>query len=175
MATGMKGGLEDVLRHRCFIYRVDLTRIRHLSAQQRREISAKSRSTVSFTDVQPRPGPKLSPYDALSQTFTMSDIPAEPPKDSLGLDLDSLKITDDAPHSSGPAAEHGDTAAAAPSLDAQSPPTHVHDAPTHGEQPSSPAEQHGPHPTAAKERKEQYVNLERVKTGGMQRVCSGSG
>lgn len=110
----------------------------------------------------------------------MSDNPAEPTKDSLGLDLESLKINDDPSSHPPEAAEHTDKKDAAqppeqpPADHAQSPST-KDAAATPNESPSQDQLDDKKAAAHPREKKKPYVNLERVKTGGAQRVCSGSG
>lgn len=95
-----------------------------------------------------------------TQTFAMAEPPAPPPsKDTLGLDLDSLKITEDTPAPAPPP----DAAAADQEQPAATPIT-----PSQSQQSDVTAGG-----TPARERKKPYINPERVKTGGAQRVCIG--
>ena len=123
----------------------------------------------------------------------MSAASGEPPKDSLGLDLDSLKITDDkeatkpaeetspAPQEQSAAAAKSETTASITEAMEAVPPmtqeTHASEE-TGGpqEQTSDTSDNKKPQSTTlAREKKKPYVNPERVKTGGAQRVCSGPG
>lgn len=91
--------------------------------------------------------------------------------DSLGLDLNSLKVSensnDDVPTEQ-PAAEEKEapaTPAAASPADAAQPTEAGPEQSAAGDDKKQPQ----------RERKKPYVNHERVKTGGTQRVCSGPG
>ena len=101
----------------------------------------------------------------------MSEPQPQPSNDSLGLDLDSLKVNDDDAKDASaqrPAAEEKDSAAASPAVstaDAAQPTTGGPEQSGMGDEKRQPQ----------RERKKPYINPERVKTGGAQRVCSGPG
>lgn len=102
----------------------------------------------------------------------MSDNPAEPPKDSLGLDLDSLKINDE---QNKPAPEQSDKDEAPVAETVPETPTST-EADVQSSQDATATEPTGD-ATATddkklppREKKKPYVNPERVKTGGSQRV-----
>lgn len=86
----------------------------------------------------------------------------QPANDSLGLDLNTLNISDDT-NKDAPEPTKEDSPSASPTADATSP---------SAEQPPSST---GPGANEEKKprepRKKPYVNPERVKTGGTQRVC----
>ncbi|KAI0340215.1 hypothetical protein BDW22DRAFT_1360758 [Trametopsis cervina] len=101
----------------------------------------------------------------------MSDNPAEPPKDSLGLDLDSLKINDE---QNKPAPEQSDKDEAPVAETVPETPTST-EADVQSSQDATATEPTGD-ATATddkklppREKKKPYVNPERVKTGGSQR------
>ena len=96
--------------------------------------------------------------------------PSQSSKDSLGLDIESLKVAgedDDAPAEQTPAAE------------SDAPATPAAEGPDDAAPPASATSEQPPTVGDAKlpprERKKPYVNPERVRTGGTQRVCSGLG
>jgi len=97
----------------------------------------------------------------------MSDgNPAEPSKDSLGLDLDSLRIGDDQESSATEQPDQPDASTA------EAPATTIPETQTGAQQDEDPAvvepaldDQKAP----PRERKKPYINPERVKTGGPQR------
>lgn len=103
----------------------------------------------------------------------MSDTPVEPTKDSLGLDLDSLKIGEDQQQPEGARSEQAEKldgdAAEQESATSPSEEPIVESA---SEERTAAGDDKKP---AQREKRKPYVNLERVKTGGAQRVCSGSG
>lgn len=116
----------------------------------------------------------------------MAENSAEPSKDALGLDLDSLKISDDQAKTT-PAENTDDHESAEHSEQTQPQPTAASDAPVEPEktEPSEtadPAAEAGVEaasedkkqpPPPPREKKKPYVNPERVLTGGAQRVgCS---
>ena len=96
----------------------------------------------------------------------MADRPDDPPKDALGLDLNSLTIADPHPPQTADsqqteepqATSAADAQSPANQNEAQEPPATVTDA-----DPKSPT-------AAPREKKKPYVNPERVKTGGAPRV-----
>lgn len=98
----------------------------------------------------------------------MSDAPPEPSKDSLGLDIGSLKLDDNAAAPPGPAsaAEPETPAAFESASDAAQP---AEDAPA-TEAAAEDAAAADDKKQPPRERKKPYVNPERVKTGGAQRV-----
>ncbi len=114
----------------------------------------------------------------------MAENNAEPSKDSLGLDLDSLKISDDQTKTT-PAEKTDDHEPSEQSEQAQPQPTDASDAPVEPEktEPSEIAdaaaepgveaasEDKKQPPPPQREKKKPYVNPERVLTGGAQRVC----
>lgn len=123
----------------------------------------------------------------------MADGPGGPPKDSLGLDLDSLKITDDkgatpsdsaeksssVPTEQGTAAVKPEVATTASAVE-EAAPSVAQDAQAAGSasQEQGPGDSDGKKPqptTPAREKKKPYVNPERVKTGGAPRVRLASG
>ncbi|KAI0693877.1 hypothetical protein BC835DRAFT_1406595 [Cytidiella melzeri] len=91
----------------------------------------------------------------------MSETTAEPSKDSLGLDLDSLKINDDQ------TTQEGASASAAPAMTPSDNPVDAAATVV----PESPAEPNAEDDKRLppREKKKPYVNPERVKTGGAQR------
>ena len=111
----------------------------------------------------------------------MADIPAEPPKDALGLDLDSLKLTDELPQPSSepteqpqPAAAEQSTAPDAPAAPQDAPAPSADDAADAASPTEGGAQEQGATGDAKKAHprpKKPYVNPERVKTGGNPRVC----
>lgn len=99
-----------------------------------------------------------------STRTTMSDPQSEATNDSLGLDLGSLKIDD----------SNEDAPATATKAEEDAPP----DASAQPEAPQTPTAEGGVEDDKRqpqRERKKPYVNPERVKTGGPQRVCSAPG
>lgn len=115
----------------------------------------------------------------------MSDGPGEPPKDSLGLDLNSLKITDDkgatqpadeissAPQEEGDATVKSDTMAStaeATSSAAQETQAPVPTSDLQEQATDTPDEKKPQSAAPPREKKKPYVNPERVKTGGAPRV-----
>jgi hypothetical protein len=122
--------------------------------------------------------PRFSPVSRLQlarlslATQTMADTDQEPSKDALGLDIDSLKIGDDDQHP-----QPSETADKPEDSTATStaPPDHTS---ADANQPQSPkAAESATQPVAEsdnkappREKKKPYVNPERVKTGGAERV-----
>lgn len=105
---------------------------------------------------------------------SMSEKTDEAAANPLGLDLDSLKIkeeepaatTSDSTSKDAPKSTEEDVTAEAKSTEETLKP----DGPT--EDATSPTTDSKPmSPTTAKEKKKPYVNPDRVKTGGAQRVC----
>ena len=96
----------------------------------------------------------------------MSETQPEPTKDSLGLDIDSLKL-DDTTQETPTAQDAADASAPESASDAAKPAEATAD-----EEQQSAAEDEKKQPP--RERKKPYVNPERVKTGGPQRVRPGS-
>lgn len=113
----------------------------------------------------------------------MAENSAEPSKDSLGLDLDSLKISDDQAKTT-PAEKTDDHEPTEHSEQAQPQRTTASDTPTDPEktEPSestdaaaepaveATSEDKKQPPPPPREKKKPYVNPERVLTGGAQRV-----
>lgn len=154
------------------INRMAQNEIRDHAWADRRHIPLAQRSRRRL---QPRRDSRLAIYRRQS---TMDNPPAEPASNSnsLGLDLEALKIKDHPEPSGSPIQDAKDERAtpaedASPAASAQdSADAPAEDGAEQDKAPTSPVSE-GKR-TEPKEKKKPYVNPERVRTGGAQRVCS---